>query len=130
MEVVLDVNVFVSAVLSGGGPFAALVAAMRGGRLSAVASNRLLIELGDVLRRDRFRPYLSLEEVDEYVAELEDLCRIADDPYPAPEVLRDPDDDYLVALATDAGTIATTERDVPRQHNVAGGRQVRKECVE
>ena len=44
MEVVLDVNVFVSAVLSGAGPSAALVAAMRDGRLSAVASSRLLIE--------------------------------------------------------------------------------------
>ena len=112
MEVVLDVNVFVSAVLSGAGPSAALVAAMRDGRLSAVASSRLLIELRDVLRRDRFRPYLSHEEVDEYVVELEGLCRIVDDPRAVPKVVRDPDDDYLVALASEAATSAIVSGDL------------------
>ncbi|MGI8776781.1 MAG: putative toxin-antitoxin system toxin component, PIN family [Acidimicrobiales bacterium] len=75
MEVVLDVNVFVSAVLSGAGPSAQLVAAMRTDRLFAVACPGLLAELGDVLRRDRFRRFLSLDEVDDYVGEIETLCR-------------------------------------------------------
>ncbi len=112
MEVVLDVNVFVSAVLSGAGPSAALVAAVRDGRLSAVASSRLLIEVHEVLRRDRFRQYLSREEADEYVVELERLCRIVDDPDPVPEVVRDPDDDYLVALASQAATSAIVSGDL------------------
>lgn len=93
MEVVLDVNVFVSAVLSGGGPSAQLVTAMRDDRLSVVACPALLAELGGVLRRDRFRRYLSLDEVDEYAREIESLCRMVDDPDPVPALLRDPEDD-------------------------------------
>ena len=112
MEVVIDVNVFVSAVLSGAGPSAALVAAARDGRLSAVASRRLLIELREVLRRDRFRPYLSHEEVEEYVAEVEGLCRIVHDPRRVPEVLRDPNDDYVVALASESGAEAIVSGDL------------------
>ena len=35
------------------------------------------IELRGVLRRDRFRPYLSVEEVEEYVAEIQGLLSFA-----------------------------------------------------
>lgn len=112
VEVVLDVNVFVSAALSGAGPSALLVAAIRDDRLSAIACAGLLAELGDVLRRDRFRRFLSLEEVDEYIGEIEGLCRLIDDPDPVPKLLRDPDDDYLVALASDSGAEAIVSGDL------------------
>lgn len=114
MEVVLDVNVFVSAALSGAGPSAQLVAAVRDGRLVAVVSPKLLIELAGVLRRDRFRRYLSLDEVEEYVREVERLCRIAADPEVVPAVLRDPDDDYLVALghASSAASLVSGDLDL------------------
>lgn len=119
MEVVLDVNVFVSAVLSGAGPSAQLVAAMRADRLSAVACPGLLAELGDVLRRDRFRRFLSLEEVDDYVGEIETLCGMLEDPEPVPKVLRDPDDDYLVALAYECAAEAIVSGDLDL-HEAAG----------
>jgi putative PIN family toxin of toxin-antitoxin system len=112
VEVVLDVNVFVSAVLSGSGPSAQLVTAMRDDRLSVVACPALVAELTGVLRRDRFRRYLSLEEVDEYSGEIEGLCRMVDDPDPVPAVLRDPDDDYLVALASESGADAIVSGDL------------------
>jgi putative PIN family toxin of toxin-antitoxin system len=112
VEVVLDVNVFVSAVLSGAGPSAQLVTAMRDDRLSVVACPALVTELASVLRRDRFRRYLSLEEVDEYAGEIEALCRMVDDPDPVPAVLRDPDDDYLVALASESGAEAIVSGDL------------------
>jgi uncharacterized protein len=112
VEVVLDVNVFVSAVLSGDGPSAQLVTAMRGDRVSVVACPALLAELGGVLRRDRFRRYLSLDEVDEYATEIESLCRMVDDPDPVPALLRDPDDDYLLALASEAGADAIVSGDL------------------
>lgn len=112
MEVVLDVNVFVSAVLSGAGPSAQLVTAMREDRLSVVACPALVAELGGVLRRDRFRRYLSLDEVDEYASEIEGLCRMVDDPDPVPAVLRDSDDDYLVALASESGAEAIVSGDL------------------
>jgi predicted nucleic acid-binding protein len=53
VEVVLDVNVFVSAVLSGAGPSAQLVAAMRDDRLSVIACPGVLAELADVFRELR-----------------------------------------------------------------------------
>ena len=51
--------------------------------------------------------YLSLEEVEEYVVEIEGLCRMVEDPDPVSEVLGDADDDYLVALASKSGAEAT-----------------------
>ncbi len=112
MEVVIDVNVFVSATLSGAGPSAQLVAAIRDRRLTAVACDKLLVELGGVLRRDRFRRYISLEEVDDYLVEIEMLCRMVGDPDPVPQVLRDADDDYLVALASGSGADAIVSGDL------------------
>lgn len=70
MEVVIDVNVLVSANLSGTGGSAHLIEALRGGRLTTVASDKLITEPGGVLRRGRFRRYLSLDEVEEYVTEI------------------------------------------------------------
>ena len=112
MEVVLDVNVLVSAVLSGAGPSAQLVTALRDGRLSVVASPNLIAELGDVLRRERFRRFLSVEEAEEYAAEIEGMCRIVADPPSVPRMLRDPDDDYLVALAYGSGAEAIVSGDL------------------
>ena len=71
-----------------------------------------MAELGGVLRRDRFRRYLSLDEVDEYASEIEGLCRMVDDPDPVPAVLRDSDDDYLVALASESGAEAIVSGDL------------------
>ncbi|MDP9403412.1 MAG: putative toxin-antitoxin system toxin component, PIN family [Actinomycetota bacterium] len=112
MEVVIDVNVLVSATLSGTGASAQLIEALRGGRPTAFASDKLIPELGDVLRRGRFRRYLSLDEVEEYVTEIGGLCRPADDPDEVPEVVRDPDDDYLVALAVASGVYAIVSGDL------------------
>ncbi|MDP9418591.1 MAG: putative toxin-antitoxin system toxin component, PIN family [Actinomycetota bacterium] len=112
MEVVIDVNVLVSATLSGTGASARLIEALRGGRLIAFASDKLIAELGDVLRRDRFRRYLSLDEVEEYVTQIGGLCRPADDPDEVPAFLRDPDDDYLVALAVASGVDAIVSGDL------------------
>lgn len=50
----------------------------------------LLAEFAGVLRGNRFRHYLPLEEVDEYVGEVEELCRMIADPEPVPAVLRGP----------------------------------------
>ena len=58
---------------------------MRDDRLSVIACPALVAELASVLRRDRFRRYLSLEEVDEYAGEIEGLCRMVDNPDPVPD---------------------------------------------
>lgn len=99
MAVVLDVNVLVSAVLSGSGTSARLVRAVRDGRLDAVVSPGLLTELRELLRRERFRDYLSMDEVDEYVDEIRRLCQVVSDPDATPGRVRDAKDEYVVALA-------------------------------
>lgn len=71
----------VCAANCGAGPSAQFVAAMRDDRWS------LALVAGD-LRRDRFRRFLSLQEVDERAGEIEGLCRLVDDTDPVPvEVL-------------------------------------------
>ncbi len=87
---------------------------MRRDRLSLVACPVLLAELAGVLRRNRFRRYFSLDGVDDYVSEIEGLCRMVDDPGfdSVPAVLRDPDDDYLVALASEPGAKAIVSGDL------------------
>jgi putative PIN family toxin of toxin-antitoxin system len=102
LVVVLDVNVFVSAALSAAGPCAELVRAARDGVIDVVVSPLLLTELREVLQRDRFRSFLTLAEADAYLDELGRICRVEPDPPAGQSVLRDPDDDYLVALASAA----------------------------
>ncbi|MDP9388615.1 MAG: ribbon-helix-helix protein, CopG family [Actinomycetota bacterium] len=89
VEVVIDVNVLGHPQWSG--PSAQLIEALRGSRLAALSSRKLLTELGDVLRRDRFRRYLSLDEVEEYVAEIKGLCWQRTIPTRFPRSSPDPD---------------------------------------
>ena len=63
----------------------------------------VLDELRNVLRRDRFRRFLSLTEVDEPVEELGRLFRIEQDPERGVPELRDPKDDYALFLARAVG---------------------------
>lgn len=72
----------------------------------------LLSELAGVLRRDRFRRYLSQEEAHAYVAELVERAEPWDDPSDRPSVSPDPEDDYLVALARASDADALVSGDV------------------
>jgi predicted nucleic acid-binding protein len=69
-------------------------------------------ELTDVLRRERFRRFLSLDEAEQYAAEVEGMCRMVEGPGAVPQVLRDSDDDYLVALAHESGAEAIVSGDL------------------
>lgn len=61
--------------------------------------------------REKFRPYVSLEEAGQFVSEVADLADAHEDPKTAPQVTRDPNDGYLVALAKAAGTEAIVSGD-------------------
>jgi uncharacterized protein len=52
-----------------------------------------------VLARPKFQRYIDQKSATEYVARIQRHARTAGDPTNAPTVTRDPDDDYLVALA-------------------------------
>jgi putative PIN family toxin of toxin-antitoxin system len=70
---------------------------------SLVISPAVLDELRDVLQRPSFSRWITAEEAVEYVDGLEDDADLVPDPGKVPVVSRDPNDDYLIALARSAG---------------------------
>lgn len=69
-----------------------------------------------MLARDRFRTWVSMEQVEAYVAAIRDHAELADDPDEVTPVSRDPDDDYLVALAraTRVDALESGDKDLTR----------------
>jgi putative PIN family toxin of toxin-antitoxin system len=97
---VLDTNVLISALISPGGPSAALLLELRAGAFELVVSPALLAELREVLARPKFRPYVTAAEAAAYVELIGHEATIHDDPPPAEKSLgADPDDEYLLDLA-------------------------------
>lgn len=101
-RLVVDPGVLVSAIITPAGPPAEILRASRTGRVELVVSPHLLAELAGVLTREKFRPYVSAGEAEEYVEGLALLADAVADPEVAEAVTRDPADDYLVALARGA----------------------------
>ncbi len=104
---VLDTNVLVSALISAGGGSARLLLELRSGAFELILSPLLLAELREVLRRDKFRRYVSEAEADAYVALIRSEGVVRADPGPSLQPISpDPDDEYLIDLARDAGADA------------------------
>ena len=82
---VLDTNVLVSALISPGGGSARLLLELRSGAFELIASPLLLAELRDVLRREKFRRYVSEAEADAYVELIRTEGVVRADPAPSPE---------------------------------------------
>jgi len=100
---VLDTNVLVSALISPGGGSARLLLELRSGAYELILSPLLLAELREVLRRDKFRRYVSEAEAEAYVELIRSEGVVRADPAPSPEPLgADPDDEFLIDLARDA----------------------------
>ena len=97
---VLDPNVLVSALITPDGASAQLLVELRSGAFELVTSPLLLAELEEVLERDKFRRYVTEEEVDAYVELLRCQGVMVRDPEPVADPIgEDPDDEYLIALA-------------------------------
>lgn len=111
IRVVVDPGVLVSAIITPAGPPAELLRAAREGRLDLIVSPRLLAELAAVLSREKFRSYLTLDEANEYVEGLAALAETVADVADPPAVSRDPNDDYLVAVARATGATAIVSGD-------------------
>jgi putative PIN family toxin of toxin-antitoxin system len=100
---VVDVNVFVSAARTPNGLCGRLLEAAIDGRWRPVVSMMLFEELEEVLARPAFRDVLGQEATDRFLAGLLAIAEWAKDPEGASVVsTRDPDDDYLLALAHSA----------------------------
>jgi putative PIN family toxin of toxin-antitoxin system len=94
----LDPNVLVSALISPRGVPARVVKAAWEGRYELIVSDLLLSELEEVLWRDKFRKYVTYDEISQYLLFLRIASTLATEGEVKPSS-PDPKDDYLVALA-------------------------------
>lgn len=97
---VLDPGVLVSALITPAGGPAKLLLSARAGDFDLIVSPLLLDELESVLQRKKFRRYVDLDGVTAYLDLLRRDAELAADPETPPPIrCKDPDDDYLIALA-------------------------------
>jgi len=99
-RVVVDPGVFISGLIGArGGAPDLVVRAFVEDQIEVVASPALLDELGQVLRRPKFRKYVDEGTAREFVERVRRHATLVEDPANQPAVTRDRKDDYLVALA-------------------------------
>lgn len=96
---VIDPGVLVSAAISPGGVCGQILRLVIDETITLLASPAVLVELADVLSRPKFRRYLSINEVNEFVTLVMGVADIHTDPPVGGAYTDDPDDDYLIALA-------------------------------
>jgi putative PIN family toxin of toxin-antitoxin system len=103
--VVLDANVFVSAAIQRGASHRIVQTWLTGAAsFEVVMCPVLLDEIREVLTaRPRLRKWTSLETATLFVETIATLVDLADDPVGIEAETRDPDDDYLIALARSNG---------------------------
>jgi putative PIN family toxin of toxin-antitoxin system len=100
VRAVIDVNVLVSGVLSAKGASADILRASRDGRFELIASEPLLAELTRTLGYPKLRKRIPAEKAAAFTNWVRDQATLAEDPPSPPRVSsRDPDDNYLLALA-------------------------------
>lgn len=117
IRVVLDTGVYVSGVIARGGPPDQILRAWRRNAIEVIASPMLLDELQRVLARPKFAAYVTISEAQEFVERVRRRATVLDDPAAARPVTRDPDDEYLVALAEHAEAVLVSgDRDLLEAH--------------
>lgn len=85
--------------------------AWREGAFELVISPKLIAELVDVLGRPKFESQAGEGRAQAFVAALASDALWIEDPVDPPSILPDPDDDYLLALATRAKAHAIVSGD-------------------
>ncbi|MXY91162.1 MAG: putative toxin-antitoxin system toxin component, PIN family [Gammaproteobacteria bacterium] len=98
MRVVLDTNVLVSALISSSGPPGQLLSAVKRGDMALVTSEYQLDELRNVLSRERLRPYITPEEAQDLIDNLETVGTSVSE-LPECELSPDPADNPILASA-------------------------------
>jgi len=114
LRIVVDPNVFVSAVIQPTGTSAAAVRAGFAGRYRIIACPALTDELAEVLQRPKLAAYVSSGDAAALVDAIVGTVEMRRDPESRPVTLRDPADEYLVGLAVeaDADLIVSGDRDL------------------
>jgi uncharacterized protein len=93
-----------------GGWAGTLLAAMGRGQLELIVSLALLGELKDVISRPRMRKWFDLDDGEELAMALESRAKVVE-PQLTVTACRDPDDNYLLALAEASGADFLVTRD-------------------
>ena len=100
MRAVVDVNVLISGALSAEGSSAEILRASRDGLFELVVCDLLLVELKRALGYPKLRKRIPPEKAAAFASWVCDHATLAEDPTSPPPIgSRDPDDDYLLALA-------------------------------
>lgn len=115
-RLVIDANVLASGGVDpqGESPPSLLYRELGGNRFEAVVCPELLAEVDETLRKPYFLNRLGDAVVSDLVTGIGEASTVLADPTDALALIRDPDDDYLVALARDAGAevIVSGDRDL------------------
>ncbi|CAN5441177.1 hypothetical protein BH20ACT15_BH20ACT15_00550 [soil metagenome] len=114
-RLLVDASVLLSAAVARPGtPTSLLMDAVEDGKVEMIACARLIGEVRRGLESSYFRERLPAEDREAVLTGLERIALMRDDPVSPLAVLRDPDDDYLLALADDASAeaIVTGDRDL------------------
>jgi putative PIN family toxin of toxin-antitoxin system len=111
MRVILDTNIFVSALISTSGPPAKLVDAWADGGFQLVSHPIQLDELRDVTRREKIAALIGRAAAGRLVNQIALLAEMPE-ALPPIERSRDPRDDFLLALCEDgrADWLATGDK--------------------
>jgi putative PIN family toxin of toxin-antitoxin system len=113
--VVLDTGVFLQATISRGGPAAAILALFDRGLITLCVCDALLDEIREVLERPRIRrrnPHYSDHDIERLLDGLRRKAVAIPGAITAHFVYpRDPDDEYVISLAVDAGARFLVARD-------------------
>lgn len=111
LRVVRDPNVLVSALISPAGVPARVIEAVLDGDIDHVVSPQWLSEAEGLGRRPRFRRWFTHEDAEALIEHLWVVAETVSDRPDAESFTRDPDDDYLVALARGADCNAIVSGD-------------------
>jgi putative PIN family toxin of toxin-antitoxin system len=114
MRVILDANVLISAVIQAGPSYRIVRRWLDESDLDVVICPAVLAEVEEVLGRPRLQKRIEPGLADLYLATLRRIANLVDDPVSIAAATRDPDDDYLVALARQhkADYIVTGDKDL------------------
>ena len=107
-KIVIDTNIFVSALRSSSGPSFALVQAVRSGQIYMCCSPALFLEYEDVLKRpEQLKACgLFLKDIDDILADLASYIVPVKTHYQWRPQLRDPSDEMVLEAAVNAGAQA------------------------
>ncbi|MBV9802797.1 MAG: putative toxin-antitoxin system toxin component, PIN family [Solirubrobacterales bacterium] len=114
-RVVIDASVLASAAVAHpNSPSSRLIDAAKAGEVDVVACARLLAELQRALTGRYFRDRMVADDRLAFEALLREIAGLLPDPDDPPRLLRDPRDDYIVALARAASVdaIVTGDKDL------------------